>query len=66
MDIRDSSRAERSLSDFFSGVTTLRVNSEQALIDAGVRRVEFGTPHGLDDQRGIRLLGGVVLPLLRD
>lgn len=37
----------------------------QALIDAGVRRVEFGTPHGLEDQRGVHLLGAAVLPLLR-
>ncbi|MGR6318939.1 LLM class flavin-dependent oxidoreductase [Micromonospora soli] len=37
----------------------------QALIDAGVRRVEFGTPHGLEDQRGVDLLGGAVLPMLR-
>ncbi|MGC1213278.1 MAG: LLM class flavin-dependent oxidoreductase [Micromonospora sp.] len=37
----------------------------QALVDAGVRRVEFGTPHGLEDQRGVDLLGGAVLPMLR-
>nr|MDT0657703.1 LLM class flavin-dependent oxidoreductase [Micromonospora sp. DSM 115978] len=37
----------------------------QALIDAGVRRVEFGTPHGLTDERGVDLLGSQVLPLLR-
>jgi len=37
----------------------------QALIDAGVRRVEFGTPHGLTDEGGVDLLGTAVLPLLR-
>jgi 5,10-methylenetetrahydromethanopterin reductase len=29
-----------------------------------VSRVEFGTPHGLADARGIELLGSRVLPLL--
>lgn len=36
----------------------------QRLIDAGVARVEFGTPHGRTDEHGIDLLGSVVLPLL--
>jgi 5,10-methylenetetrahydromethanopterin reductase len=34
----------------------------QALYAAGARRVEFGTPHGLNPQAGIRLLGERVLP----
>jgi 5,10-methylenetetrahydromethanopterin reductase len=34
----------------------------ERLIDAGATRVEFGTPHGLDSARGIRLLGEKVLP----
>jgi 5,10-methylenetetrahydromethanopterin reductase len=29
-----------------------------------VHRVEFGTPHGLTDDRGVGLLGAEVLPLL--
>jgi 5,10-methylenetetrahydromethanopterin reductase len=29
-----------------------------------VRRVEFGTPHGLTDEDGVELLGSAVLPLL--
>jgi len=37
----------------------------QALIDAGVSRVEFGTPHGLTDASGVDLLGSEVLPALR-
>ena len=37
----------------------------QRLIDAGIDRVEFGTPHGLDEAEGIRLLGREVLPRLR-
>jgi 5,10-methylenetetrahydromethanopterin reductase len=36
----------------------------QALFDAGARRVEFGSPHGLSEEDGIRLLGERVLPRL--
>lgn len=36
-----------------------------ALYAAGVNRVEFGTPHGLDQAEGVRLLGEAVLPELR-
>jgi 5,10-methylenetetrahydromethanopterin reductase len=41
--------------------------AEQALelYAAGARRVEFGTPHGLDEAAGVRLLGEAVLPRLR-
>jgi 5,10-methylenetetrahydromethanopterin reductase len=41
--------------------------AEQALelYQAGARRVEFGTPHGLDEAEGVRLLGEAVLPALR-
>lgn len=37
----------------------------EAIFEAGARRVEFGTPHGLDPHTGIRLLGEQVLPALR-
>ena len=37
----------------------------QALFDAGARRVEFGSPHGLSEENGVRLLGERVLPPLR-
>jgi 5,10-methylenetetrahydromethanopterin reductase len=37
----------------------------QSLYDAGARRVEFGTPHGLRPGSGIRLLGERVLPHLK-
>jgi 5,10-methylenetetrahydromethanopterin reductase len=37
----------------------------RALYDAGVHRVEFGTPQGLTTQRGVELLCDCVLPLLR-
>ncbi len=36
-----------------------------AILDAGALRVDFGTPHGLDETRGIELLCREVLPLLR-
>ena len=36
----------------------------KALFDAGARRVEFGSPHGLTEEEGIRLLGERVLPRL--
>jgi 5,10-methylenetetrahydromethanopterin reductase len=36
-----------------------------ALYAAGVQRVEFGTPHGLSEAEGLRLLGESVLPALR-
>jgi 5,10-methylenetetrahydromethanopterin reductase len=41
--------------------------AEQALVllHAGADRVEFGTPHGLSEESGLRLLGEEVLPLLR-
>jgi 5,10-methylenetetrahydromethanopterin reductase len=41
--------------------------AEQAarLFEAGVGRVEFGTPHGLTEGEGLRLLGERVLPALR-
>ena len=41
--------------------------AEQAhrLFEAGASRVEFGTPHGLNEEQGVRLLGEAVLPLLR-
>ena len=37
----------------------------QRLLDAGVKRVEFGTPQGLTTSKGVDLLCDRVLPLLR-
>lgn len=41
--------------------------AEQAieLFHAGAARIEFGTPHGLSESEGLRLLGEGVLPALR-
>jgi 5,10-methylenetetrahydromethanopterin reductase len=35
------------------------------LFEAGAGRIEFGTPHGLTEEEGLRLLGEKVLPALR-
>ena len=37
----------------------------EALYEAGVDRIEFGTPHGVTGERGISLLGKEVLPSLK-
>jgi 5,10-methylenetetrahydromethanopterin reductase len=37
----------------------------QRLLDAGAKRVAFGTPQGLTSSRGVELLCDRVLPLLR-
>lgn len=50
----------------FSGTPEQVAAQAQALVDAGVDRVEFGTPHGLRDEAvGIGLIGREVLPMLR-
>ncbi|HVO43804.1 MAG TPA: LLM class flavin-dependent oxidoreductase [Aggregatilineales bacterium] len=36
-----------------------------ALHEAGATRLEFGTPHGISKEEGLRLLGEAVLPALR-
>lgn len=46
----------------FSGTPSDLLDQVHALADAGVSRVEFGTPHGLQAEIGIRLLGEQVIP----
>ncbi len=41
------------------------IRQAEALFDAGARRVEFGTPHGLSAHKGIQILGEQVLPALK-
>ncbi|HZO33378.1 MAG TPA: LLM class flavin-dependent oxidoreductase [Chloroflexota bacterium] len=41
------------------------VRQVEAIAEGGATRVEFGTPHGIDSTRGIKLLGECVLPALR-
>ncbi len=63
-------RAARDISDdrlarlAFAGTPAQVAEQALALFGAGCDRVEFGTPHGIDPLRGIRLLGERVLPAL--
>lgn len=49
----------------FSGNAADLIRQAESLFAVGVQRVEFGTPHGLVSERGIRLLGEQVLPALK-
>jgi 5,10-methylenetetrahydromethanopterin reductase len=49
----------------FAGSPERIAEHAEALFAAGAGRVEFGTPHGIDERRGVQLLGTRVLPLLR-
>jgi len=49
----------------FSGTPEQVAAQAQALYEAGAARVEFGTPHGLTERRGVELLVSKVLPSLR-
>ena len=49
----------------FSGSPDDLIAQASRLFDAGANRIEFGTPHGLQPERGIRLLGEKVIPALR-
>jgi 5,10-methylenetetrahydromethanopterin reductase len=48
----------------FSGTPDDVAAQAWRLIEAGVDRIEFGTPHGIDSAEGITLLGREVLPQL--
>ena len=68
---RDESGAAALISDdlldrfAFSGDAGDLVRQAEALYDAGAARVEFGTPHGIESARGIRIIGEQVIPALR-
>ncbi len=47
-----------------SGTPEQVAKQANALFEAGARRVEFGSPHGLTEEEGIRFLGEQVLPRL--
>ena len=49
----------------FSGNAHDLIEQANRLFAAGASRIEFGTPHGLPSERGIRLLGEQVIPALR-
>jgi 5,10-methylenetetrahydromethanopterin reductase len=48
----------------FAGTPEQVARHAASLYEAGARRIEFGTPHGLDSRRGIELLVARVLPEL--
>ena len=48
----------------FAGTPDEVAAQAEAVFAAGAGRVEFGTPHGLSEEEGIRLLGEAVLPAL--
>jgi 5,10-methylenetetrahydromethanopterin reductase len=50
----------------FAGEPARIVELARRLFDAGADRVEFGTPHGIDEARGVDLLAQQVLPALRE
>jgi 5,10-methylenetetrahydromethanopterin reductase len=49
----------------FSGTPEHVAALAERVLEAGADRVDFGTPHGLTDDKGVALLGTAVLPLLR-
>jgi 5,10-methylenetetrahydromethanopterin reductase len=49
----------------FAGEPAQIAAHAEQLFDAGADRVEFGTPHGIDERAGVALLGSQVLPALR-
>lgn len=48
-----------------AGTPTEIISQTEALFAAGASRVEFGTPHGLTPESGLKLLGEKVLPAFR-
>ncbi len=67
---RDEESVSRATSDEVLARVTMAGGPEDVakqaagLIAAGADRVEFGTPHGLSDERGLELLSTKVLPAL--
>lgn len=49
----------------FAGTPDEIVSQTNALIESGASRIEFGTPHGISTDNGLRLLGEIVLPQLK-
>jgi 5,10-methylenetetrahydromethanopterin reductase len=49
----------------FAGTPEQVAAHAEAIFEAGARRVDFGTPHGVPEQRGVELLCAQVLPRLR-
>jgi 5,10-methylenetetrahydromethanopterin reductase len=49
----------------FAGTAAQVVAHAETVFDAGAGRIDFGTPHGVPEQRGVELLYTRVLPSLR-
>lgn len=49
----------------FAGTSAEVAAQAEAVLDAGALRVDFGTPHGIDERHGVDLLCREVLPRLR-
>ena len=48
----------------FAGTPAEVAEQAEAVLDAGAARVDFGTPHGIDERKGVDLLCRSVLPRL--
>lgn len=49
----------------FAGNPVDLIRQAEGLFAAGATRVEFGTPHGIESAKGIRLIGEQVIPVLK-
>lgn len=49
----------------FAGTPEEVAAQARAIVEAGATRIEFGTPHGLTNEKGVRLIGERVIPALR-
>jgi 5,10-methylenetetrahydromethanopterin reductase len=49
----------------FAGTPEEIAEQTVAIFEGGASRVEFGTPHGISTENGMRLLGEEVLPMVR-
>lgn len=49
----------------FSGTPEQVARQVNSIADAGAARVELGTPHGIDERRGVGLICDRVMPLVR-
>lgn len=49
----------------FAGTPAQVAEHAEAVFDAGAGRIDFGTPHGVPEERGVELLCTQVVPRLR-
>lgn len=49
----------------FAGNPNDIIQQSESLFEAGVNRVEFGNPHGINPAEGIKILGEQVIPILK-